>query len=56
MDSSKKISKVSKEINQLTQMEVNSVVKELLIQELKTKKNTHNKKMNYSLLKKKRTQ
>ena len=37
-------------------MGINSIVKELLIQELKTEKNTHNKKMNYSLLKKKRTQ
>ena len=56
MDPSKKISKVSKEINHLKQMGINNTIKELLIQELTTKKNAHNKKMNYSLLKKKRTQ
>ena len=56
MDPSKKISNVSKEINHLKQMGINNTVKELLIQELTTKKNAHNKKMNYSLLKKKRTQ
>ena len=56
MDPSKKISKVSKEINHLKQMGINNTVKELLIQELSTKKNAHNKKMNYSLLQKKKTQ
>ena len=56
MDPSKKISKVSKEINHLKQMGINNTVKELLIQELTIKKNVHNKKMNYSLLKKKKTQ
>ena len=33
-------------------MGINNIVKELLIQELTTKKNAHNKKMNYSLLQK----
>ena len=56
MDPSKKISNVSKETNHLKQMGINNTVKELLIQELKTKKNAHNKKMNYSLLRKKKTQ
>ena len=51
---SKKISNVSKEINHLKQMGINNTAKEL--QELTTKKNVHNKKMNYSLLKKKKTQ
>ena len=37
-------------------MGINNTGKELLIQELTTKKNAHNKKMNYSLLKKKKTQ
>ena len=54
MDPSKKVSNVSKEINHLKQMGINNIVKELLIQELETKKNAHNKKMNYSLFKKKR--
>ena len=56
MDLSKKVSNVSKEINHLKQMGINNIVKELLIQELTTKKNAHNKKMNYSLLKKRKTQ
>ena len=56
MDPSKKISNVSKEINHLKQMGINNTVKELLTQELKTKKNAHNKKMSYSLLEKKKTQ
>ena len=49
MDSSKKISNVSKEINHLKQMGINNTVKELLTQELTTKKNAHNKRMNYEL-------
>ena len=56
MDSSEKVSNVSKEINHLKQMGINNIVKELLIEELETKKNAHNKKMNYSLFKKKKTQ
>ena len=56
MGPSKKISKVSKEINYLKQMGINNTVRELLIQELKAKKNAHNRKLNYSLLKKKKVQ
>ena len=37
-------------------MGINNTVKELLIQEFTIKKNVHNKKMNYSLLEKKKTQ
>ena len=55
MDPSKKISKVSKEINHLNQMGINNTVRELLLQELKVKKKAHNKKMNYSLLKMKKS-
>ena len=56
MDPSKKISNVSKEINHLKQKGINNTVKELLIQELRIKKNAHNKKINHSLLRKKKTQ
>ena len=55
MGPSKKISKISKEINYLKQMGINNATRELLLQELKAKKNAHNKKMNYSLLKKKKS-
>ena len=56
MGASKKISKVSKEINYLKQTGINNAIRELLIQELKAKKNAHNKKMNYSQVRKKKTQ
>ena len=56
MDLSKKIGNVSKEINYLRQMEINNTIKELLLQELRAKKDAQNKKMNYSLPKKKKTQ
>ena len=56
MDLSKKIGNVSKEINYLRQMEINNTIKELLLQELRAKKDVQNKKMNYSLPKKKKTQ
>lgn len=52
----KKISKVSKEINYLKQMGINNAIRELLIQELKAKKNAHNKRMNSSQVRKKQTQ
>ena len=56
MDQSKKISKVSKEINYLQQMGISKGVRELLLQELKAKKNAKNKQMNFALLKKKKSQ
>ena len=56
MGPSKKISKVSKEITHLKQMGINNTVREMLIKELQARKNAHNKKMNYSLFKKKKTQ
>ena len=56
MDQSKKISEVSKEINYLQQMGISKAVRELLLQELKAKKNAKNKQMNFALLKKKKSQ
>ena len=56
MDQSKKISEVSKEINYLQQMGISKAVRELLLQELKAKKNAKNKQMNIALLKKKKSQ
>ena len=56
MEPSKKISEISKEINCLKEMGINNTVRELLLQELKAKKNAHNRKLNFTLLKKKKSQ
>ena len=50
MEPSKKISEISKEINCLKEMGINNTVRELLLQELKAKKNAHNRKLNFPCL------
>ena len=46
MESSKKISQLAKEENHIKQMEINPVIKDLLLKELKSKKDCKNKQLN----------
>ena len=54
MEPSKKISQLAKEENHIRQMEINPVIKDLLLKELKSKKDAKNKQLNKPLLVKKR--
>ena len=54
MEPSKKISQLAKEENHIKQMEINPVIKDLLLKDSKSKKNANNKQLNKSLLNKKK--
>ena len=54
MEPSKRISQLAKEENHIKQMEINPVIKDILLKELKSKKDAKNKQLNKSILVKKR--
>ena len=54
MEPSKRISQLAKEENHIKQMEINPVIKVLLLKELKSKKDDKNIQLNKPLLDKKR--
>ena len=54
MDHKEKISKVSKDINYLKKMDINSKIKDMLTQELQAKKNAKNKQLTQLVIRKKK--
>ena len=54
MDVPRKISKLTKDINHISKLNINNQIKELLIEEVKFKKNVKNKNLNKQKLARKK--